>query len=36
MAWIAFGDKVKLMDIVGMGVVFIGVFLTQLKKDKRY
>ncbi|WP_037320431.1 DMT family transporter [Salegentibacter sp. Hel_I_6] len=36
MAWIAFGDKVKLMDIVGMGVVFIGVFLTQLKKEKRY
>jgi drug/metabolite transporter (DMT)-like permease len=35
MAWMAFGDKVETMDIVGLGVVFLGVFLTQCcKKEK--
>lgn len=29
MAWIAFGDKVKTMDLVGLGVVLGGVLLTQ-------
>jgi len=32
MAWIAFGDKIKTMDMVGLTVVFLGVFITQLKK----
>ncbi|WP_026934779.1 DMT family transporter [Christiangramia echinicola] len=32
MAWIAFGDQIKTMDLVGMGVVSIGVFLTQFRK----
>lgn len=30
MAWIYFGDKVKTMDLVGLGVVLTGVFLTQI------
>ncbi len=28
MAWMAFGDKLLLMDIVGLTVVMVGVFLT--------
>lgn len=35
MAWIAFGDTVKTMDIVGLAVVFIGVLLTQIKLKKK-
>lgn len=31
MAWVAFGDKVQIMDIVGMAVIFIGVTLSQFK-----
>ncbi|MFP4191096.1 MAG: DMT family transporter [Candidatus Hydrogenedentota bacterium] len=31
MAWIAFGDILELMDIIGLAVVLIGVLLTQLK-----
>lgn len=31
MAWIAFGDQVQLMDLVGVMVVFAGVGLTQLQ-----
>lgn len=31
MAWAAFGDQVKIMDLVGLTVVTIGVFLTQMK-----
>ncbi len=31
MAWIAFGDQVKVMDAVGIMVVFAGVGLAQLK-----
>lgn len=34
MAWLAFGDTVSLMDIAGLGIVLVGVFLTQLKKGK--
>lgn len=34
MAWLAFGDTIKTMDIVGIVVVFAGVFLTQQKKKK--
>ena len=30
MAWIAFGDTLKPMDVVGLGVVFIGVLMTHL------
>lgn len=32
MAWLAFGDKVETMDLTGLGIVFMGVLLTQLKK----
>lgn len=31
MAWIAFGDMLQLMDIIGLAVVFAGITLTQLK-----
>jgi drug/metabolite transporter (DMT)-like permease len=31
MAWLAFGDTVQLMDVVGLLVVFTGVALTQLR-----
>ena len=34
MAWVSFGDTVKLMDIIGVVVVFIGVLLTQLNFKK--
>lgn len=28
MAWLAFGDNIKIVDVVGIAVVFIGVLLT--------
>lgn len=31
MAWIAFGDTLTFMDIMGLIVVFAGVLLTQKK-----
>jgi drug/metabolite transporter (DMT)-like permease len=31
MAWVAFGDKVKGIDIIGLSLVFVGVSLTYLK-----
>jgi drug/metabolite transporter (DMT)-like permease len=31
MAWAAFGDRIELMDYVGMGVVLVGVLLSQVK-----
>jgi len=31
MAWIAFGDVVQVVDIVGLAVVFAGVWVTQTK-----
>ncbi len=40
MAWLAFGDKVMLVDLAGLTIVLLGVFLTylryplQLKKRK--
>jgi drug/metabolite transporter (DMT)-like permease len=34
MAWITFGDNIRLMDVVGLLVVFSGVLVTQLKKDR--
>ena len=41
MAWIAFGDNVMAMDIVGLIIVFVGVLLSQFNKkeapsDKRF
>lgn len=35
MAWLAFGEKLLLTDIVGLIVVFIGVTLTQVKPRKK-
>lgn len=32
MAWVAFGDKVEIMDIAGLTLVFAGVLLSQSKK----
>jgi len=34
MAWVAFGDKVRLTDILGLTIVFIGILLSQLKIKK--
>ncbi|MGM0408655.1 MAG: DMT family transporter [Bacteroidota bacterium] len=34
MAWIAFGDTLKIMDIAGLAVVFAGVLLTHVKLKK--
>ncbi len=34
MAWLAFGDTVKLMDMIGLAVVLVGVVFTQLKPDR--
>lgn len=31
MAWIAFGDTLKVLDIIGLMVVFAGVLLTHMK-----
>ena len=33
MAWVAFGDKVQVMDVVGLAVVFTGVVLTQFRSE---
>ncbi|WP_162340477.1 DMT family transporter [Cyclobacterium salsum] len=30
MAWLAFGDKIQPMDITGLAIVFVGVFLSQV------
>lgn len=35
MGWMAFGDLIQLMDIVGVIVVFAGVLLTQLAPDRK-
>lgn len=35
MAWMFFGDKVKSMDLVGLGVVLAGVLLTQLNLRRK-
>jgi drug/metabolite transporter (DMT)-like permease len=34
MAWLAFGDKVQAMDVVGLAIVFVGVLLSQVKKKQ--
>ena len=34
MAWVAFGDQVQMMDVIGITVVFAGVLLTQLNIKK--
>ncbi|MFP8487932.1 DMT family transporter [Gracilimonas sp. Q87] len=34
MAWIAFGDTIRVMDVAGLVIVFFGVFLTQFKTQK--
>ncbi len=31
MAWVAFGDKVQLMDLAGLALVFVGVLLTYMR-----
>ena len=31
MAWVAFGDQVEMMDVVGTAVVFAGVLITYIK-----
>lgn len=31
MAWLAFGDEVQILDLTGLVIVFLGVFLTYLK-----
>jgi len=31
MAWVAFGDEVQPMDVVGLAVVFVGVVLTLVR-----
>ncbi|WP_037315536.1 DMT family transporter [Salegentibacter sp. Hel_I_6] len=36
MAWMAFGDSIKIMDVVGILVVFFGVFLTNRNKSQSY
>ncbi len=36
MAWVAFGDKVQIMDIAGLTLVFVGVLLSQFNiKESR-
>lgn len=32
MAWVAFNDTVKVTDLTGLSLVFLGVFLTYLRK----
>jgi len=34
MAWIAFGDTLRLTDIIGLAVVFVGVFFAQKPMEK--
>lgn len=33
MAWLAFGDTVMIMDLAGLGIVLIGVLLTQFTRQ---
>jgi drug/metabolite transporter (DMT)-like permease len=32
MAWVAFGDNVRAMDIAGLIIVFVGVLLSQFRR----
>jgi len=34
MAWIAFGDKIQIMNIAGITIVLIGVLLSQFNKKE--
>lgn len=34
MAWLAFGDTIKIMDVVGIAVVFVGILLTSKTKPQ--
>jgi len=34
MAWLAFGDTVRMMDLAGLGIVLVGVLLTQVNNQK--
>lgn len=34
MAWVAFGDTIQMMDIVGLTIVLVGVILSQFKKKE--
>jgi len=34
MAWGAFGDQIQSMDIVGLAIIFMGVFLAQFQRKK--
>jgi len=31
MAWVAFGDKVQIIDLTGLALVFVGVIITYYK-----
>jgi drug/metabolite transporter (DMT)-like permease len=31
MAWIAFGDEVEAVDLIGLSLVMLGVILTYMK-----
>lgn len=35
MAWLAFGDTLRLMDVIGLGIVLLGVLLTQYKSKRQ-
>lgn len=35
MAWVAFGDRLLATDLIGLGVVAVGVVITQMKLDAR-
>jgi len=28
MAWLAFGDIIEMTDVVGLAIVFLGIFIT--------
>lgn len=35
MAWLAFGDTIKIMDVLGMAVVLVGILLTSKVNSKQ-
>ncbi|HHP7233804.1 MAG TPA: DMT family transporter [Desulfobacterales bacterium] len=35
MAWAAFGDSLLATDLIGLGVIAVGVIITQMKSDAR-
>ncbi len=36
MAWMAFGDQIRVMDLVGLTLVFAGVLLSQVSRHSRF